>query len=79
MSRPPAANRNWKNVAQASAFLGVSQLTLRKWSDEGKIPVYRTHGGHRRYRAEDLEQCLEQMREHPHNPKGAWGLKPVNW
>ena len=27
-------------VAEASVFLGISQNTLRKWADEGRIPVH---------------------------------------
>lgn len=27
-------------VAEASVFLGISQNTLRKWTDEGRIPVH---------------------------------------
>lgn len=66
MTWPNALENDWRNVAEAAAFLGVSPLTLRKWSNEGKIPVYRTPGGHRRYRMSDLQACLENMRERPY-------------
>jgi len=44
----PLAGR-WLTIHEACAFLGVDQSTLRRWSDTGKVPVFRTPGGHRRY------------------------------
>ena len=32
------------NVSEAAEFLGVSAASLRKWSDQGLVPVYRTPG-----------------------------------
>lgn len=34
---------------QASSYYGVSENTLRKWAEEGKLRFKRTDGGHRRY------------------------------
>ena len=51
------------NVSEAAEFLGVSAASLRKWSDQGIVPVYRTPGGQRRYAPEDLEQFLASMRQ----------------
>ena len=53
------------NVGQAADFLGVSPASLRSWSDQGKLPVYRTPGGQRRYRVKDLELFIESWRERP--------------
>ncbi len=36
------------NVGQAAAYLGVSAASLRSWSNQGLVPVYRTPGGQRR-------------------------------
>ena len=47
----------WLSINQACALLGVDQSTLRRWSDAGKVPVFRTPGGHRRY-AEDALRAL---------------------
>ncbi|HEU5423001.1 MAG TPA: helix-turn-helix domain-containing protein [Nitrolancea sp.] len=44
----------WLSIEAACRILGVDQSTLRRWSDEGKVPVFRTPGGHRRYREDDL-------------------------
>lgn len=37
------------SIRKAAQELGVSPETLRRWEAEGKIPVERTPGGHRRY------------------------------
>jgi excisionase family DNA binding protein len=57
--------RHFMNVGQAAEYLGVSAASLRNWSDQGKVPVYRTPGGQRRYRVTDLEKFIESWRETP--------------
>jgi len=47
-------------LGQAAKFLGVAQSTIRKWSDQGRVPAFYTPGGHRRYRRRDLETFLER-------------------
>jgi excisionase family DNA binding protein len=51
------------NVSEAAAYLGVSAASLRKWSDQGIVPVYRTPGGQRRYALTDLEDFIASMRQ----------------
>ena len=46
----------WVTVGEAAKLIGVSEPTLRKWTDAGAIAVFRTPGGHRRYLRADLEQ-----------------------
>jgi excisionase family DNA binding protein len=36
-------------------MLGVNAATLRQWTRDGKLRVYRTPGGHRRFSADELE------------------------
>jgi excisionase family DNA binding protein len=48
----------WMTLGQAARFLGVAQSTMRKWSDQGRVPAFYTPGGHRRYRRGDLEGFL---------------------
>jgi excisionase family DNA binding protein len=38
--------------------LGVSASTLRRWSEAGRLPVYTTPGGHRRFSRRALEGLL---------------------
>jgi excisionase family DNA binding protein len=58
--RAPGNEPDWLTLGQAAKFLGVAQSTIRKWSDQGRVPAFYTPGGHRRYRRHDLEQFLER-------------------
>lgn len=51
------------NVGRAATYLGVSAASLRKWSNDGLVPVYRTPGGQRRFAVEDLDDFMRSMRE----------------
>jgi len=51
---------DWLTLGQAAKFLGVAQSTIRKWSDQGRVPAFYTPGGHRRYRRRDLEAFLDR-------------------
>jgi excisionase family DNA binding protein len=51
------------NVGQAAAYLGVSAASLRSWSNQGLVPVYRTPGGQRRFSTSDLDGFILSMRE----------------
>ena len=55
-----AGEGEWLTLGQAARFLGVAQSTIRKWSDQGRVPAFYTPGGHRRYRRGDLETFLER-------------------
>ncbi len=48
----------WLTLGQAARFLGVAQSTMRKWSDQARVPAFYTPGGHRRFRRGDLESFL---------------------
>ena len=46
-------------------MLGVSEPTLRQWTDEGKIRAFITPGGHRRYNKAELRSFTgKQQRVH---------------
>lgn len=48
-------------IAEAAEFLGISQNTLRKWADEGRIPVrVNSANGYRLFLREDLERFLTE-------------------
>ena len=53
-----ANGEGWLRLGDAAAELGVSLNTLRRWSDAGKLTCYRSPGGHRRYRRDDVEALL---------------------
>lgn len=40
---------SWLTLKEAATFLGIHPDTLRRWSDGGKIAVFKTPGGHRRF------------------------------
>lgn len=54
---------NWMNIGDAAAYLGVAPASLRNWSNDGKVPVYRTPGGQRRYKLAELDAFMESCRE----------------
>src|SRR5471032_333091 len=58
--RAPTGESEWLTLGQAAKFLGVAQSTIRKWSDQGRVPAFYTPGGHRRYRRTDLEAFLDR-------------------
>jgi excisionase family DNA binding protein len=51
--------REWLTLTEAGALLGVHPTTLRRWTDAGEVPCFRTPGGHRRFRAADLAAWME--------------------
>ena len=58
--RAAGSEPDWLTLGQAAKYLGVAQSTIRKWSDQGRLPAFYTPGGHRRYRRPDLEAFLER-------------------
>jgi excisionase family DNA binding protein len=55
--------------------LGVSAATLRRWSDAGRLRVFTTPGGHRRFSRAALEQLLPADRSRRPSIGGS-GLTP---
>ncbi len=56
----PAGEPDWLTLGQAAKYLGVAQSTIRKWSDQGRVPAFYTPGGHRRYKRGDLDRFLDR-------------------
>ncbi|MEM1055720.1 MAG: helix-turn-helix domain-containing protein [Bacteroidota bacterium] len=48
------------SVSEAAERLGVHIGTVRRWTDEGILPVSRTPGGHRRIPAEGVERLRRE-------------------
>lgn len=58
----------WLNLSEAAEILGVHPSTVRLWADQGRLPVHRTQGGHRRFKRQEVElwtqsQQMETPRE----------------
>jgi excisionase family DNA binding protein len=52
----------WLSLSEAADVLGVHPSTVRSWANQGRLPVHRTQGGHRRFRRGEVELCMELMR-----------------
>ena len=52
------AGSGWVSMGAASALLGVSTGTLRRWAAEGRLAAFTTPGGHRRIRRSTVEALL---------------------
>jgi excisionase family DNA binding protein len=49
MSSESKPSKQWLSLNEAAQQLGVHPVTLRRWADDGEIPVMVTPGGHRRF------------------------------
>ena len=45
-------------ISEAASILGVSEVALRQWTDEGRIKAFITPGGHRRYSKTELKKFM---------------------
>jgi excisionase family DNA binding protein len=54
----PSADPTWLPLGRASKLVGVDPDTLRRWADEGRVEVYLTPGGHRRFQRRSLERLI---------------------
>ena len=75
MARRQPADPDWVGLSEASRVLGVSHATLRRWSDAGRLRVFTTPGGHRRFSRAALEHLLPADRSHRPSLGGA-GFTP---
>jgi len=58
-------------VSQASKYCKVSSKTIINWIEAGHLKAYKTVGGHRRIKKEDLDQFLKDRgMPLPEEPKG---------
>lgn len=53
----------WLTLKKAAELLGVHSATLRRWADNGDIPVMLTPGGHRRFNANDVNHFSAERRQ----------------
>ncbi|MEW6580052.1 MAG: helix-turn-helix domain-containing protein [Chloroflexota bacterium] len=70
------SDSKWLTLSEAAQLLGVHPTTLRRWADQGSVPVSVTPGGHRRFLEADLatnatrRQMLVGVRD---NTAQVWG------
>jgi DNA-binding transcriptional MerR regulator len=57
-TQTPTADDTWLPLGRASRLVGVDPDTLRRWADEGRVEVYLTPGGHRRFQRRSLERMI---------------------
>lgn len=62
MPRSTTHPGEWLSLGPASRLVGVDPDTLRRWSDEGRVDVFTTPGGHRRFARASLERLVETRR-----------------
>ena len=55
----PSEDNEWLSLTEASKLLGVHKTTVRRWTDSGHLPCFRTPGGHRRFRISELTAWME--------------------
>jgi excisionase family DNA binding protein len=55
-----ARAERWLSLGEAASRLGVDEATLRHWADTGSVKTFRTPGGHRRFREDDLQALMQQ-------------------
>ncbi len=75
MSVAPDPDRDWLSLGPASRLVGVDPDTLRRWADEGRIEVYLTPGGHRRFARRTID-ALTRTRRPGSRPLASMGASP---
>lgn len=51
------------STKRVAAMLGVSEATVKRWSDAGTLRCFRTAGGHRKFRLRDVKAFLSDQRD----------------
>ena len=51
---------DWLTITETARRLGVSVDTIRRYGKRGVLKTFRTDGGHRRFRAADVEALLNK-------------------
>lgn len=83
MSRAARLRREWIPVGEATRLLGVSPATLRRWADAGRLTVFTTPGGHRRFERSAVLALLPRVaprstpRNRPVRPHAARPARPT--
>jgi excisionase family DNA binding protein len=70
-NEPEKNNPNLMSIGEASSYLNVSIDTLRRWEAKGKVNTYRSPGGHRYFKKDELRKLFGKRYKR-------YGSKPVN-
>lgn len=49
------------NTNEVASMLRVDKSTIKRWTDEGKLKCFRTPGGHRKFRVDDVYNFMTQF------------------
>ncbi|GMU92356.1 MAG: hypothetical protein AMXMBFR4_14140 [Candidatus Hydrogenedentota bacterium] len=63
------------STSEVAKYCHVTADTIRKWAEAGRITVFKTPGGHRRIRREDLIQFLKENNIPLHGDLNALGVR----
>lgn len=60
--RQDSDSPEWLTTRQAAALTNppISESTLVRWENEGKLTARKTLGGHRRFRRADIEALMHE-------------------
>ena len=58
MTRPGAVTTGILTTGDVATMFGVDQRTVREWCKAGRLPHFRTPGGHRRFRSAEVTALL---------------------
>jgi excisionase family DNA binding protein len=59
---PSTRRGDWLSLGPAARLLGVDADTLRRWADTGRIEVFTTPGGHRRFSRRSIDRLIATHR-----------------
>lgn len=59
-SNPGYGDDDLVSIAEAAKIADVHPNTLRRWSDTGLIPLYRTPSNRRRFKVADLRNIIRR-------------------
>jgi excisionase family DNA binding protein len=74
---PAHDDPNYLSLSAASKLLGVHSTTLRRWADQGAVPVYVTPGGHRRFARSDVEALAARQPLSTQALGSVWASKAI--
>lgn len=57
---PPEEMPEVLTPAEVAKVFAVDPQTITRWADGGKLPHFRTLGGHRRFRRVDVRRLLDE-------------------